>query len=199
MKRASLLSVVAFASFAGLAPQASAQATDPYLGQVMQVAFNFCPKGWIETNGQFLVVAQNAALFSLLGTTYGGNGVTTFALPDLRGRVAVHSGTGAGLAPVVQGQQLGTDFTTLTTAQMPVHNHVLHAALEAPDTNSPDHALLGTFAADQKIYVAKGPPKVDMRPTAIDNAGGAQPFDQHQPSLGMKFCISLQGVVPPKP
>jgi microcystin-dependent protein len=199
MKRASLLSAAALTAALGLAPQASAQATNPYLGQVMQVAFTFCPKGWAEANGQILPIQQATTLFALFGVTYGGNGVTSFALPDLRGRVAVHSGQGPGLAPVLQGQQLGTDATTLTTAQMPVHNHVLHAAAVAPDTNSPDHALLGTFAVDQKIYVAAGPPKVDMRPTAIGNAGGSQPFDQHQPSLGMKFCIALQGTVPPKP
>lgn len=199
MKPASLVCVAGLLAGFGGASSASAQATDPYLGQIMQVGFNFCPKGWAETNGQVLPVAQVPALFALLGTTYGGNGVTSFALPDLRGRVAVHSGQGPGLAPVTQGQQLGTDATTLTMAQMPTHNHVLHAAAVAPDTNDPNHALLGVFAKDQKIYVAMGPPKVDMRPTAIDNAGGNQPFDQHQPSLGMKFCIALQGTVPAKP
>src|SRR3954468_17740797 len=112
----------------------------PFMGEIKIVAFNFAPKTWALANGQLLPINQNTALFALFGTTYGGNGQTTFALPDLRSRVVVHAGQGPGLAPVLMGQQLGTDSTTLAIAQMPLHSHVLHAALEAPDTNDPDHA-----------------------------------------------------------
>jgi microcystin-dependent protein len=199
MKRASLLSAAALAAALGVASQASAQANTPFLGQVMEAAFTFCPKNWVEANGQLIPIAQNTALFALLGTTYGGNGQTNFAIPDLRGRASVHAGKGPGLEVVDMGEQWGADGTVLTVAQMPVHTHVLHAALDAPDTNSPDHALLGTFPAANKIYVAVGPPKIDMRPTAIDNAGGGMPFDQHQPSLAMRYCVCVSGVFPSRP
>src|ERR1044072_7080771 len=127
MRRAAVLAAAAFAAALSNWPSASAQASDMYLGQLMMVGFNFCPRGWTEADGQILAISTNSALFSLYGTTYGGNGQTTFALPDLRGRVPAHVGQGPGLAPVTQGQVMGADSTTLTLSQMPMHNHLLMA------------------------------------------------------------------------
>jgi microcystin-dependent protein len=198
MKRAALICAVALAGSAVMADQAAAQAQDMYLGQMMLVPYNFCPRGWTEANGQIMAIAANTALFSLLGTTYGGNGQTTFGLPDLRGRVPVHVGQGPGLPNVDQGEVWGTPNTTLTVANMPKHNHGLMATSSPPDNQDPSGALLATFTGGANIYSKAGSPDKLMNPGAIGPAGGNQPFDQYQPSLGMRWCIALSGIYPPR-
>ncbi|MEW9898161.1 tail fiber protein [Chitinivorax sp. PXF-14] len=200
-------------------PTANALAcgADPYLGTICTFGFNFCPRGWAATNGQLMSIAQNTALFSLLGTTYGGDGRVTFALPDLRGRVVVGMGQGPGLAPVDQGQVFGQDNTTLTINSMPAHTHTastaatvttkLRASSGAGSTDSPAGAVLAKQSRTN-IYGA-GPADSDMGGSAVTTtasatttvgvAGGSQPFDQHQPSLGMLTCIAIEGIFPSRP
>ena len=202
MIRKALLSAVAGLSAAagvmGAGPPAMAQASTPYLGQLMLVGFNFCPRGWIEANGQIMPIAPNTALFSLFGTTYGGDGVSTFALPDLRGRIPAHTGNGPGLAPVVQGEMMGTDSTTLLSSNLPRHTHQLFGTSSAPDNASPNNALVPTFAGTN-VYSAAGAASVVMKPTAIGPSGNNLPFDQHQPTLVLRWCVALEGVYPSRP
>ncbi|MES2445420.1 MAG: tail fiber protein [Pseudomonadota bacterium] len=177
-----------------------AMAQDFLLGQIIEVPYNFCPRGFADTNGQLLAISQNAALFALLGTTYGGNGSVTFALPDLRGRVALHLGTGQGLSPFTLGQKGGTENTTLTVQQMPVHNHVgnLLGVSVAPDSEKVKKAALATFPAGTLRYNRTLAPDTVMATGAVtvDNAGGNQPFSVRDPFLVVRFCIALEGIFP---
>ncbi len=198
MKRAILLALASAAGALSLGTQALAQ--DQFLGQLMPVGFNFCPRYWTDANGQLLSIAQNTALFSLLGTTYGGNGIQTFALPDLRGRVASGQGNGNGLPPATQGEVLGTPTTTLLTANLPMHSHSLMASTLAPATASPTNALLGTYPTGTNVFAATPPgspqPSTPLYGQSIGMTGGNLPFDQHQPSLVIRYCVALQGIFP---
>jgi len=191
-----LLSGVLLSLFS--AGPALAQASDQYLGQLMLVGFNFCPTGWVEANGQVIAISSNTALFSLYGTTYGGNGTTNFALPDLRGRVAVHVGQGPGLPVDVLGQQMGAPTTTLTVGNLPSHTHSFNASANAPTTNDPNGNLLPTFPASQHIYTPGAAGKV-MSAASVGFTGQNQPFDRYQPSLVLRYCVATQGVYPPRP
>ena len=165
--------------------------SEPFLGEIRLFGFNFAPRGWGMCNGQLLNVSQNEALFSLLGTTYGGDGRTTFGLPDLRGRSAMGAGTGAGLSPRNLGQKVGAEEVVLTTQQIPAHKHSLHAASEQADQSKPaGHELAGgTF------YHAVATDTV-MANSSIGNAGGGQGHANVQPTLVMNYCIALVGVYP---
>jgi microcystin-dependent protein len=161
----------------------------PFLGEIRLMSFNFAPRGWAICDGRLLPINQNQALFSLLGTMYGGNGQTTFALPDFRGRVPMHQGAG-----FVVGQRGGTETHTLTPAELPVHTHALMASV-APATSGiqPSGGLLGTAGAP--LY--KAPQQlVAMRPDAVAATGGSQPHSNLQPSLTLTFCIATQGLFP---
>lgn len=198
MKRMLLVAAAAAAVTAApwLAPSVSAQGTDQFIGQLMVVPYTYCPLGWTETNGQLLAISQNTALFSLLGCTYGGDCQTTFGLPDLRGRVAVHVGTGNSLPPVQLGEVFGQESTTLTLGQLPMHTHALLASSGNPDDPTPNNALLGTFPpTGAKIYSLDAA-DTTMNGQAIGPAGNSQPFDQEQPSLGLRYCIALEGIYP---
>lgn len=162
----------------------------PYIGEIRMFGGNFAPDGWATCDGQTLSIAENEALFTLIGTTYGGNGTTTFALPDLRGRAATHLGSG-----FVQGQSGGTETVTLTTAQLPSHSH---AAAGAPGgtVKSPAGQV---WAADRGQNVAPytaAPNGSAMAPAAIGQQGGSQPHDNMQPFLTVSFIIALQGIFP---
>jgi microcystin-dependent protein len=162
----------------------------PYLAEIKLVSFNFPPKGWALCNGQLLPINQNQALFSLLGTTYGGNGQTNFALPDLRGRVPVHIGDG-----MIQGQASGTFAHTVTQAEMPTHSHRLNASTALASTTDPNGALLarkGRLTAD----AFNGSPNVGLVSTQVSSSGGSQPHENTQPYLALNFIIALQGVFP---
>jgi microcystin-dependent protein len=165
---------------------------EPFLGEIRMVGFEFAPAGWAMCNGQLLPIAQNVALFSLLGTLYGGNGVTTFALPDLRGRVPIHQGQGPGLSQRVIGTPTGAEAITLTAGQMPSHTHTLEANPNNADTKDPTGAVL----AAGHDYAGPASPPAAMSPDAIAAAGGGASHDNMQPSLTVNFIIALQGIFP---
>jgi microcystin-dependent protein len=169
---------------------------DPLLASIVLFAGNFAPRGWLFCEGQILSISQNTALFSLLGTTYGGNGQTTFALPDLRGRVPIHPGTGPGLSNYVLGEMAGTENTTLLIGNMPAHNHTLNAVSDAGDTSAPAGALPANTGALDKEYKAAAGTAVVMKSTAIGIAGGSQPFNNMQPFLALNYIIAIVGVFP---
>jgi microcystin-dependent protein len=160
---------------------------EPFLGELRLMSFNFPPKGWAGCNGQLLPINQNQALFSLLGTMYGGNGQTTFALPDLRGRVPIHVGGG-----FTQGQTAGEEYHALTAAETPAHVHTLSASSVAANQPNPSGALL---AAANNAYAPLSS-ATTLTPTSITNAGGSQPHENHHPYTVLNWCIALQGIFP---
>ncbi len=159
----------------------------PFLSEIKIASFNFAPKGWALCNGQLLPINQNQALFSLLGTNYGGNGQTTFALPNLQGRVPLHRGNGFNLA-----QTGGEETHTLTTQEMPVHTHTAQGTSSSADNTVPTGNYL---AAAQGLYGAVAD-TTTLHPATISNAGGGQPHENMQPYLVLNFCIALQGIFP---
>lgn len=161
---------------------------EPFIGEIRAMSFNFPPKGWAFCNGQELPINQNQALFSLLGTTFGGDGQTTFALPDLRGRVPIHAGSGH-----VPGERAGEQSHTLSNAEMPAHTHVATATSATADTPVPTGNLLAT--ASGEIY-ADPASLTPLNPGTIGNAGGSQPHQNMQPFLTITFCIALLGIFP---
>ena len=171
-----------------------AQATDPFLGQLMLVPYNFAPRGWAFCQGQILPIAQNTALFSLLGTTYGGNGQTTFALPDLRGRVPMGAGQGPGLSDYVIGQQGGAESHTLTVNEMPAHSHSVNADTSVGSSDKPGGKLPARNGAGVPQYGTSV--NTQMAATMLGNAGGSQPHSIMQPYLVMNWVIALQGIFP---
>jgi microcystin-dependent protein len=187
--------LLAFVVLLGAATNASAQ--DPYIGEIRYVAFTFAPRGWAECNGQLLSISQNTALFSLLGTTYGGNGQTTFALPDMRGRVPVHTGQGPGLSNYTQGQLSGQENTTLSINQMPMHSHALGASSAEAGAISPNGNVL---AAKQRVPLYNATlPDVAMSPSAITPTGGNQAFSIVQPYTTVRCIIAVEGIYPSRP
>jgi microcystin-dependent protein len=178
---------------------ALAQATEPFIGQIMCAGFNFAPTGWAELDGQLLPIAQNTALFSLLGTQYGGNGVSTFALPDMRGRVLIHAGQGPGLSSRVQGETGGTETVTLTNGQLPAHTHTVTPQGSPADATlvSPANGVAATKA--RTTLYAPGPGTVAMSPVLTSPAGANQPVPNMQPYVTVKCFIALQGVFPSRP
>lgn len=177
--------------------KANAQA-EPFLGQITFVAFNFAPVGWAECNGQIMPIAQNTALFSLLGTTYGGDGQTTFALPDMRGRVLVHSGQGPGLNHYQQGQMGGQEAVTLTTNQIPAHTHTVNAVSTEGNENNPADKLLADTKTLDKEY-SDATPNTTMSPAMIGATGGSQPHQNLQPYIALKCIIATKGIYPSRP
>jgi len=167
--------------------------SEQFLGEIRMFAFNFPPAGWAECNGQLLSIQQNTALFSLLGVQFGGNGTTTFALPDLRGRVANHQGQGLGLSDRVVGEAGGTETVTLTIAQMPNHTHQLTANSNPATTRQPANAVLAMSGA--KTYTPL-PNETAMSQAAIGHTGSSQPFGIVNPFLTLNFCIALTGIFP---
>ncbi|HEY0006878.1 MAG TPA: tail fiber protein [Pyrinomonadaceae bacterium] len=167
--------------------------SEPFLGQIIIVPYNFAPRGWAFCQGQILPIAQNTALFSLLGTTYGGNGQTTFALPDLRGRFPNGSGQGPGLSSYSLGQVGGTESYTMTVNNMPAHIHGLHSYAVKADPNA--GTATGNLLSNGNFYNTS-PGNVEMKPPGCDPAGGNQPFAIMPPYLTLNFCIALEGIFP---
>lgn len=171
------------------------KAQDPFIGEIKMFAGTFAPVGYAFCDGQLLPIAQNTALFSLIGTTYGGDGQTTFALPDLRGRAPIHEGQGSGLTSRQLGSGGGTENNTLTVNQMPAHSHSLVAVSTAGNQNSPTNNLLGdTTAFDKEYSDASG--NTTMNSSAIGNTGGGQQVNNMQPYRVINYIIALQGVYP---
>ncbi len=165
--------------------------SEPFLGEIRPFAFNFPPRGWALCNGQILPINQNQALFSLLGTTYGGNGTTTFALPNLNARTAIGEGQGFGLADHFLGETGGQANVTLIPNNLPPHTHGVTTAATST-TNSPVNALPGP--SGHQIY----DPAVNsaLAPAAISSAGGSQPHENMQPTLSINYSIALSGIYP---
>jgi microcystin-dependent protein len=168
---------------------------EPLMGQIILFAGTYAPKGWAMCDGQLLSIAQNSALFSLLGTTYGGDGRTTFALPDLRGRVPMHPGQGPGLSPRDLGQQGGLEDVTLTQNQIPGHTH----ALNTNDVAATDRSPTGNMLAQATTYAGTSRTPAAMSGAAIGMTGGSQPHDNVQPFTCINFIIATEGVYPARP
>ena len=166
--------------------------------------WNFAPSGFAMCNGQVVPINQNTALFSLLGTQFGGDGVTTFTLPDLRGRVPVHMGQGAGTSNYSIGQVGGAETVTLLTGQMPAHTHGLQVVNGSPTTNAPSAAYLaqgpvtgsGPNATVLNTYTANAAPLVSLNAASVQTVGGGQPHTNLQPYLCITYIIALQGIFP---
>ncbi len=165
---------------------------EPLLGSIILFGGNFEPRGWAFCNGQSLEIAQFSALYSLLGNTYGGDGIATFQLPDLRGRVPVHAGTGAGLSPRSPGDALGHETVTLGAAQVPPHTHDLVVA----NVPSVTDRAQGDMIARSQIFSDKTGSTVSLNPLSITLTGGGQPHDNMQPSLCVNYIIALEGIYP---
>ena len=165
----------------------------PYVGEIRLFAGNFAPVGWMFCQGQILAISENDVLFTLIGTTYGGDGQQTFALPDLRGRVPVHQGQGPGLSPRVIGERAGSETVTLLASQLPNHTHALHASTASATGTTPGGAML---AATSAASYGPGPGAVAMAPGGVSSAGGGQPHDNMAPTLVVNYIISLFGVFP---
>ena len=170
--------------------------SDPFIGEVMMFAGNFAPLGWADCNGQLLPISQNDALFSLIGTTYGGNGQTTFALPDMRGRVLLHAGQGPGLTQREQGTSAGAEEVTLNNAQLPAHNHTVTPQGSPSDATlvSPANGVAATKS--RTTLYAPGPGTVPMSPVLTSPAGSNAPVSVMQPYVTVKCFIALFGVFP---
>ncbi len=166
--------------------------TEPYIGELRCFGFNFAPSGWAQCNGQQLPIQQNTALFSLLGTTYGGDGRTTFGLPDLRGRTALGSGQAPGLSSYAQGETGGVENVTLTAQQVAPHTHPVSGATDATAKN-PQNSLPG-FTASESSYSATA--SVTMSAAMIGPNTGGQPHENRSPFLALNWCIALIGVFP---
>lgn len=171
---------------------------DPFLAEIRIFPFNFAPKGWAWCDGQLLPLSQNTALFSLLGTTYGGNGKSNFALPDLQGRAPMHPGQGPGLSLHDLGETGGSETVTLLESEMPAHSHAARVVGGDPgDLQAPSPARSVARSGSGFAYVS-GPPNATMAPEALPPAGGDQPHNNMEPFLTFYFCIALQGVYPPR-
>jgi microcystin-dependent protein len=184
--------------------------SEPFIGQIQTYGFNFAPRGWALCDGQLLPISQNTALFSLLGTIYGGDGRTTFALPDLRGRAPIHMGNGPGLSTRKIGSKGGSEFVTLTEAQMPAHDHTGTANLSgkircnsgAGNVDSPVGNALAEI--DRVNQYSNAGPNADMHDDTVSasgnlttaTAGGSQPHNNMQPYLTINYCIALVGLFP---
>jgi len=162
---------------------------EPFLGEIRIMSFNFPPKGWALCNGQTLPINQNQPLFALLGTTYGGNGQTTFALPNLQGQTPIHIGGG-----FLQGQNGGEQNHTLSSLEMPMHPHVAQGTTTNADQPIPTGNLLG--AANNMYTGANAGNLTPLDPTSISSQGGGQPHQNMQPYLTLSFCVALQGIFP---
>jgi microcystin-dependent protein len=161
----------------------------PYMSEIRIMAFNWPPKGWAQCDGQLMPINQNQALFSLLGTAFGGNGQTTFALPDFRGRVPIHQGQGW-----IVGQAAGEEFHTLAQSEMPTHTHILQGTNNTSTTDNPDTTVVLGQASLNMYGGATN--LVPMHPSIISTVGGSQPHENRQPFLVLNFCIALTGVFP---
>lgn len=167
----------------------------PFVAEIRMFGFNFAPTGWAQCNGQLLPISQNTALFSLLGTFYGGDGKSTFALPNLQGSVPMFWGQGQGLSDYVIGEQAGTPFVTLLQSEMPAHIHNFVASEESGNENNPGNNYFGD---GETIYAPDNNPVAPMALQTLSIAGSSLPHNNMMPYLVINFCIALQGVFPPR-
>jgi len=184
----------AVVSFCCLQSPSGIAGDTPFIGEVQWFAGNFAPRGWAFCNGQLLPIAQYSALFSILGTTYGGDGRTTFALPDVRGRVIMHQGSGPGLSTRRLGERSGTETATLNVNQIPSHNHALRASSGAATEVSPTGNVLAS-PGRTRLYDS-GTSNTNMNSSSIANTGGNQSHNNMQPFNTLSCIIALQGIFP---
>lgn len=168
---------------------------DPFVAEIRIFPFNFAPRGWAWCDGQLLPLSQNTALFSLLGTTYGGNGMSNFALPDLQGNAPMFHGQGPGLSLYDIGQVSGSSMVTLLESEIPTHRHTLRGTIEDAEGSDPNGQAMSK--ANTAVYSASAS-NTTMSPNALAPAGGDQPHNNMMPYLTFYFCIALQGVFPPR-
>lgn len=169
--------------------------SEPFIGEIRMFAGNFAPLGWAFCEGQLLLISENDALFQLIGTTYGGDGQTTFALPDLRGRIPIHMGQGAGLSNRSIGESSGTEAETLTVNQLPVHSHTFVGTSSTASATSPVGAVVASPTAID-LYRPTAVPGAGLAPNALAVQGGSQPHENMQPYLCVSFIIALEGIYP---
>lgn len=189
-RRAALAAAFCAALFTAPAAQAT---VEPMLGELMAFGGSYCPRGWLPADGSLLNISGNEALYTLLGTTYGGNGMSTFGLPDLRGRSAVGQGTGPGLAPQARGQQGGRETATLQLQNLPPHIHQLPASTQSATHATPAPGRVPAAAQNGGAY-ASASANVDLQATSA--APGSQPFSVRSPYLAMQWCIAVEGIFP---
>ena len=173
--------------------------TEPYIGEIQIFGFNFAPNGWAQCAGQLIPIQQNTALFSLLGTQYGGNGTTNFALPNFQGNAACNRGQGPGLTSRDMGELFGEPTVTLTQAEMPSHQHGISVYAQNDSSKRAASPSAGNGLASPATFAAFAPgnsPPVPMAQNLVGLAGGNQPHNNQQPYLAMNFCIALSGVFP---
>ncbi|MGY4396801.1 microcystin-dependent protein [Sphingomonas sp. UYAg733] len=176
--------------------------SQPFVGEIRMFGGNFAPAGWAHCDGSLQPISENETLFQLIGTTYGGDGQETFALPDLRGRLPIHQGAGSGLSNYVIGESAGTESVTLTLNQIPAHSHTLAASTTPATLPSPTNAVPGTVnptASSYSMYVVPGTSTLVQAPmaaTSISPQGGSQPHENRMPALAVTYIISLFGVFP---
>ncbi len=176
--------------------------SEPFIGEIKMFGGNFAPRGWALCDGQLLPIAQNTALFSILGTTYGGDGRTTFALPDFRGRAAIHQGHGPGLSQYILGQKGGVEQVTLNVTEMPSHNHAATGTIQAkngqPDESNPGGQVPATLTNGTEGYAETSttPMKTGGVDVTVNNSGGNQPHTNIQPFQCVNFIIALVGIFP---
>jgi microcystin-dependent protein len=172
---------------------------DPFVAEIRIFPFNFAPKGWAFCNGQLLPISQNTALFSLLGTVYGGDGKSTFALPDLEGSAAMHPGQGQGLSLRDLGEIGGAETVTLLVSEIPIHTHNVATAVTLANVNAPSTEVVLGRSNNGSAYQSNAAAFTAMAPQALAPAGGSLPHNNMQPYLTLNFCIALQGVFPARP
>jgi microcystin-dependent protein len=175
--------------------------TTPYVGEIRLLPYTFAPQGWQDCDGSLLSISENETLYVLLGTTFGGDGVQTFGVPDMRGRVPIHNGTGFSLSTYVLGQRSGSESVALTPQQMPGHNHAMTATTAGATTATPSGSMeLGAISGDA-LYTTSitGLTPISIANTMVNFAGGSQPHENRMPTLAMRFCIALVGVFPSRP
>ena len=172
---------------------------DPFVAEIRIFPFNFPPRGWAFCSGQLLPLSQNTALFALLGTTYGGNGASNFALPDLQGRAAMHPGQGPGLSLHDLGETGGSEFVTLLESEIPSHTHAMRASADPANAQAPGPDLTLARSAGGAAYSTTTTGLETMAPQTLATAGAGFPHNNLMPYLTLNFCIALQGIFPPRP
>jgi microcystin-dependent protein len=173
--------------------------SDQFLAEIRIFPFNFPPTGWAFCDGQIMPISQNTALFALLGTTYGGDGKSTFALPDMQGNTPMQPGQGQGLSLRDLGEMSGTESVTLLVSEIPFHTHTLMAVPEVADVQTPTNSTALGRSGGGSAYTATAANIVQLAPQALAPAGGSLPHNNMQPYLTLNFCIALQGIFPQRP
>lgn len=191
------LRALSVAVLAGTCLTSTAQAgPDPFMAQIVSVGENFCPRGYMHADGRLLPIAQYTALFSLMGTTFGGDGRTTFALPDLRGRSPIHLGTGPGLPTYTYGERGGNYEYVIPHAALPSHTHTARGTTTIRSTGNPSGAALGTFPNATFDIYSDAPATLQMNNGVVGSRGSSTPYLSYQPSQVIRFCVAVQGIFP---